>query len=314
MEIHAAKFEQHLLPVCFLTLRSKNGLSPRQKKLQQIWGPVLRTVDVSRFFFYGINGKEAWGSENKWRPSVYESMVNVNILERFSGPRLKNLQPSEVAITLGFYNICKAVIQQGLPHVLYLEDDSNLFMSTEDDQLLTSDSQRPDDFRCRMVDILDFVQTIDWDIVRLGGIFSHGFKTLRVLNNGLLVGNTGFCLATHGVLLSNRAARVVLEHAFPMTTSLDHSLLLNGKKYELIDLEVLPHIIGQDFLICPDDSLIGYSQIEKIFVRACWELHISPAFLMKTILQVKKLRSILYIRVLDILSQSNKLYELTHAI
>lgn len=288
--INVAEIGQHRIPLCFLTLACSDGTSnsSRQLKLKEIWGPVLGG-DVSRFFFNGFDGKTLFGrKDGSWRQDTYDRLVRLQILERFSGPRLNNLQPSEIAITLGFLHMCVAMVKQRLPYVLYMEDDANLLESFSDDRLVSPNPQTPQHFRDRVASILDKLQHVSWDIVRLGGIFSSGCRNLGYVEKGLTIGKTGFCLGCHGLFLSQKTARVMLQHMFPISTTLDHALLLKARTFGLIDLEITPHIIGQDILIASSESLIGYAPYERIFLRTCLQLRISPAFFMTMIMNLNK--------------------------
>jgi hypothetical protein len=186
------------------------------------------------------------------------------------------------------------MIKQKLPYILYMEDDANLFMSFQNDRLVSPSPQCPTLFRTRLSHILDQLQHVSWDVVRLGGIFSSGCEQLLgTWEHGLTFCKTGFCLGGHGLLLSQRAAKTMLQHAFPIKTTIDHALLLSARTSGLLDFEVIPHIIGQDILIRPSESLIGYSLYEEISLKAFLKFNISPAFFMTMILHLNELEKIL---------------------
>jgi hypothetical protein len=310
---------EHQLAVYILTLKDD---TKRNERLKQVWKTILDR-DVSNFFFYGIRGNKVWGKKIdgkwKWDKSKQQLLVDKGYVSSVSGPGLHNLTPPEVAIGIGFINICCDIVENNHPYTLVMENDSNLLMTNKWDQILDPKtrkfthnptvSQSSSAFKKKLKCVLDKLPP-DWDFVRLGACFARGHKLVQKWETacGLNLYRVKFALCTHGFLVSRRAAKKFMQFAFPMFTTIDHQmfLILRHPTLKLNDYDVLPHFLGQDLFVDPGGSTIGYTKLEELVLKGMFAFGLSPQRLMEAILLNKLQRRKLVLEIAVILGNKKK--------
>lgn len=296
---------KHSFPVYILTLpvNSTKALEKR-KEFEYTWRQVFQVQHMDPFFFYGLDGRKHWGVE-KWKQAALKDLIKRGYVKPLSGPGLCNLKTTEVAIAIGFLQICVSIVCSGAPFALYLEDDAKLLMTDQQDRCLDPRTnqvsnqirfQQPMEFRRKLTHVIDTINSQSyinqWDVVRLGAFFSRNHQKISPVfkEPTLFLTHSKFSLSTHAILISKRAAQTFVEKMFPLYTTLDHQILhiCQDRSSALVELEVLPHIVGQDIFLDPSVSTIGYSSTERVILRLLLILNVSPRCLMNMNLHIKR--------------------------
>jgi GR25 family glycosyltransferase involved in LPS biosynthesis len=283
-----ACFGRHHVPIYILTLRNAQRLS----RLSLFFPEVLNS-DIERFLFQGLNGKALWAHKGKrWRRESLEKIKALGFLSgRSTHPSLRKLNPAEVAIALSFLSMLQDLIASGENYALFLEDDANLLVSSHADILLEQ-HQTPQILREKIIELLNFVDGMQWDVIRLGACFARDFFPLarfELGKNSFEFGTLRFSLGNHAFFITREAAAVFLRECVPMSTTIDHAMTLIMQKNNMRHYAVNPHLIGQDLLLNPKSSNVGYAAYERIIMKLLQKTRKSPESIIQNIARLKKI-------------------------
>jgi hypothetical protein len=275
----------HVFPVYILTLPD----TKREAKLKRDWSGVLDISDnIERFMFYGVNGRTEWGSkhdQHKWDSGAHDRLLRSKLVNPLSGPSIKQLSNTEVAVGIGFLQIMLDVIEKKHEYAMILENDANTMVTDEHDNIIKY--KDPTMFLRRLTDVLDNIPP-KWDYLRLGACFAYTSKTIVTIKD-LEITRPTFALCNHGFMLSKNACKIFIDQAFPIYSTIDHQMFMISKTHNLNDYGVKPHIIGQDLFTNPSESSIGYLKIEKFILWILRKYQISPRYIMQITLFLKNL-------------------------
>ena len=266
------------IPIYILTLGDKN----REKSILKSWYSILGK-DVTRFMFYGVNGRKLWGRKNnnkEWDTDSYNSLIKAKVLSLFSGPGLKALSNAEVAVAFGALQMMFDIVTHDHEYALILEDDANVLVTSATDDIIDESTgfRAQKRFLTRFKCIMDNMPP-HFDILRLGACFAYNQTTVINLEktcNGINITKPDFALCAHGYIISKNACRTILENIFPLYTTIDHQIFVIVRSQKLNDYDVNPHIVGQDLFTDMGQSSIGYSKLEQLVLRALHANKISP--------------------------------------
>jgi len=160
----------------------------------------------------------------------------INIDHWWQIGRLKeHLTNGQVGCYESHCRMWKKIVDDNLPYALILEDDADIVYSQETVS--------------RLEEVLSELKTISWDIVYIGNFTAipgrgplQPFK--RKVTDHLFEMSTWDGLHTY--YLSNRCARLLLRHAFPIECAVDIYIHHQVSKQNMLALSMVP---GLDFVV-----------------------------------------------------------------
>ena len=282
------------IPTYILTLPTD---VTRHRKLRPVWEPIIGRP-LEDVLFYGVNGRREWGqirNPREWDEAKLTELVQAGVTLRGAGPKPGQLKCAEIGVALGLMQVMQDALQHNHSHILFMENDANLLVTNQFDVVI-DENQTAAQFIARFQHVWDNLPPA-WDLVRLGACHETSATPVVFARQcPVSITRPSFGLCCHGMLLSARACRTLLDNAFPIITTIDHQLQLCSRAHNLNTFGVAPHFLGQNLFTNMGESTIGYTSMEQVGISLTRVLKLSPEVFMQFILFVKRL-----IRTFDVL-------------